>query len=65
MMSVFPTWDARRQLGQRLNAGEGYDIMLVFDAPAVELAAMQSGGALCFNALVRSPPRPPSPVGRR
>ena len=51
MMSMFPTWDARCQLGQRFNAGLGYDIMLMFDASAVDVAVGHRGGALYFNRV--------------
>ena len=37
MASMYPTWDPRSQLGQRFNAGLGYEIMLVVDAPAVAI----------------------------
>ena len=63
MMSIFPTRDALCQLGQRQNAGPGYDIMLVFDARAVEVAVLRSGGALCFNRAGTISASSPIPCG--
>ena len=51
MTRMYPTWDPRCQLGQRLNAGHGYDLMLVFDARAVTMAIGAEGGALYFNRV--------------
>ena len=51
MTSVYPTWDARCELGQRFSAGSGYDLLLVFDAPAVDLAIGQKEAALFFNRV--------------
>ena len=51
MASMYPTWDPRSQLGQRFNAGLGYEIMLVFDVPAVAIDVGIQSGALYFNRV--------------
>ena len=39
-------WDARCQLGPKFNAKLGYDVLLVLDAYAVDIAVGLCGGAL-------------------
>ena len=45
-MSLFPVWDERCRLGSKFSSKLGHDVMLVFDAHAVDVAIGLSGGAL-------------------
>ena len=51
MASMYPNWDPRSQLGQRFNAGLGYEILLVLDTQAVAIAVGTQAGALFFNRV--------------
>ena len=64
MASIFPHWDVRCQLGQRHNAGHGYDIMLVFDSRMAETDVGSDGGALYFNRVGAISASTPIPCAR-
>ena len=51
MASMYPNWDPRSQLGQRFNAGLGYEVLLVFDTQAVAIDVGIQSGALFFNRV--------------
>ena len=60
-MRIFPIWDERCLLGPKFRANLGYDILLVFDAHAVDVSIGLRGGALyasrdgVISALVTIP----------